>query len=120
MAQQVRMKMGPEETAELPSNIYETPGGEAYVIEIPVAGFRRDEILIEATVGSVTVTTRPRESKPGQKYLRREHARPSVSRVFEFPMDVDTDNVRATLENGMLTIEVPKAAAARRRVIRLA
>jgi HSP20 family molecular chaperone IbpA len=42
-----------------------------------------------------------------------------MSRVFEFPTELDTDNVRATLENGMLRIRVPKAAAARRRVIRV-
>jgi HSP20 family molecular chaperone IbpA len=37
--------------------------------------------------------------------------------VFEFPTDIDTDNVRATLENRMLRIRVPQAVAGRRKVI---
>jgi len=34
-------------------------------------------------------------------------------------VDVDTDHVQATLENGILKIHVPKAAAGRRKVIRV-
>ena len=42
-----------------------------------------------------------------------------MSRVFEFPTEIDPDNISATLEAGMLKIHVPKAAASRRRVIPL-
>jgi len=42
-----------------------------------------------------------------------------MSRIFEFPMELDTDNVRATLEYGILKIRAPKAVAGKRRVIRL-
>jgi HSP20 family molecular chaperone IbpA len=42
-----------------------------------------------------------------------------MSRVFEFPMDIDTDNVKASLDKGILKIRVPKAAAGKRRVIRV-
>jgi HSP20 family molecular chaperone IbpA len=41
------------------------------------------------------------------------------SRVFEFPMDLDTDHVRAELKQGVLRIEAPKAIAGKRRVIRV-
>lgn len=101
MEQQVRVTTTPE-GAENTSNVYETVGGEAYVIEIPVVGAELDEIVIEVTVDTVIVT------------LGQEHAQ-----IFEFPMEIDPDNVRTTLENGNLRIHVPKAIAARRRVIRL-
>jgi HSP20 family molecular chaperone IbpA len=42
-----------------------------------------------------------------------------MSRIFEFPMELDTDNVQATLENGVLKIHLPKAGAARRRVVKV-
>jgi HSP20 family molecular chaperone IbpA len=42
-----------------------------------------------------------------------------MSRVFEFPSEIDPDHVTATVEAGMLKIHVPKAAAGRRRVIKL-
>jgi len=46
-------------SSQLKANIYETAGGEAYVIEIPVPGLNSDEITIEATIDTVTVTTKP-------------------------------------------------------------
>jgi hypothetical protein len=38
-----------------------------------------------------------------------------MSRLFEFPVEIDTDNIRATLARGLLKIRVPKAALGRRR-----
>ena len=91
--------MTPEATSRLRANVYETAGGETYVLEIPVPGLTRDEIVIEVEVDSLTVRTEPRQD--------------------EAEAEIDTDNVRASLENGMLKIRVPKAAAPRRRVIRV-
>ncbi len=42
-----------------------------------------------------------------------------MSRIFNFPVEIDTDNVQATLTNGILQIHVPKAAAAKRKIIRV-
>jgi hypothetical protein len=48
------------------------------------------------------------------------HIAESMSRVFDFPVEIDTDNIRATLDKGLLKIRVPKASVGRRRVIRIA
>jgi HSP20 family protein len=111
----------PYTTSQLTANLYETAGGEAYVIEIPVPGLTADEIVIEAEVDSVTVRTEPRQPAPeaGRKYLHHEESFEPRSRVFEFPTEIDTDGVHATLENGLLRIRVPRAAAGRRKVIRV-
>jgi HSP20 family protein len=113
--------MAPEATSRLRANVYETAGGETYVLEIPVPGLTQDEILIEVEFDSLTVRTEPRqdEAEAGRRYLQREQVAEPMSRIFEFPTEIDTDAVRASLENGMLKIRVPKAAAARRRVIRV-
>jgi HSP20 family protein len=121
MTHGVRTTVAPEATSPLKANVYETAGGETYVIEVPVPGLTPDEVVIEVDVDTVTVRTEPRqaESESGRTYLQREQATEPMSRVVEFPVELDTDNVRATLENGILKIRVPKAAAARRRVIRV-
>jgi HSP20 family protein len=113
--------MAPEATSRLRANVYETAGGETYVLEIPVPGFTPDEITLEVEVDSLTVRTQPRQGdvESGRHYLQREQVTEPMSRIFEFPTEIDTDNVRASLENGVLKIRVPKAAAARRRVIRV-
>ena len=113
--------MAPEATSRLRANVYETAGGEMYVLEIPVPGLTQDEIVIEVDVATLTVRTEPRqgEAEAGRRYLQREQVHEPMSRVFEFPTEIDTDSVRASLENGMLRVRVPKAAAARRRVIQV-
>jgi HSP20 family molecular chaperone IbpA len=88
-------------TAEPAANVYDSPGGDDYIVEIPLGDAKADEIGIEATVDTITVTQR------------------SQSRVFEFPMDLDTDRVRAELKQGVLRIEAPKAVVGKRRVIRV-
>lgn len=105
----------------LTSDIYETPGGDAYVIELPVPGLRADEIIIEVDSYMVTVSTEPRSSEPDpdRKYIQREQSTRPLSRIFEFPSELDTDNLRTTLENGILKIRIPKAAAGRRKVVRV-
>ena|SRR2546425_1091020 len=108
--------------ARLTADVYETTGGEAYVVEVPVPGLPPDAIVIEATSDGLTVSTRPKreERESGVTYLQREQPVHAMSRVFEFPVDIDTDNIRATLQHGIVTIHVPKAAAGRRKVIEVA
>jgi HSP20 family protein len=121
MAQQIRATEVQNGRSELSADVYETAGGEAYVIEAPVPGLKPDEINIEITIDSVTISTESQRSadEDGRKYFQREQPTGRMSRVFEFPMDLDTDNVQATLENGILKIRVPKAGAARRRVVKV-
>jgi HSP20 family protein len=108
-------------TAQLRANFYENVGGDEYVIEVPVPGLEQSEIVIEADPESVVVRTQPHERAETEgKYIQREHTLESMSRVFEFPQEIDTDHIRATLDKGMLRIRVPKAAVGRRRVIRIA
>ena len=118
MNEQVQVSVT-DPTTQPRANVYETPGGDSYVIEIPVPGVKPDEISIEVTVDTVTVRTEPRQQQDEseRKYVQREHSVESMSRVFEFPRELDTDNVRATLENGILKVRVRKAIAARPKVI---
>jgi HSP20 family molecular chaperone IbpA len=88
-------------TGDGTSRVYDSPGGDAYVLEIPVGDAGTDDIGAEADVHTITVT------------LRGE------SRVFEFPLDLDTENVRAERKQGVLRITAPKALAGKRRVIRV-
>jgi HSP20 family protein len=92
------------------------------VIEVPVPGLTRQEIVVEVDVGTITVRTEPAriEEEEGRTYLVREHLVEPMARVFEFPADIDTDNVRVIMEQGMLRIRAPKAAAGRPRVVKVA
>ncbi|KAK9449640.1 HSP20-like chaperone [Limtongia smithiae] len=59
-----------------------------------------------ATAAVATATTTP------PKYWASERVHGEFSRAFRFPSPVDADNVSASLKNGVLSVTVPKAAAA--------
>lgn len=70
-----------------------------YRTEIVLAGYKREEISIEATAdGYVTVTA---ENK----------TRGKTSRAF-YLSDLDADRIEAKLEDGVLTLELPRVAEA--------
>jgi HSP20 family protein len=103
------------------ADIYESPAGDAYVIEIPVPGLKPDEMVLEADTYSLTVTTAPAQTEPksGRRYIQREYPLRPMSRRFDFPVEVDSANVQANLEGGILQIRVPRAAAVKRKFIQV-
>ena len=102
------------------ADVYEPAGGEAYVVEMHVPGVKAEEIAVEVTPNSLRVSTDPRQPQDsGRRYIRREQEIRPWSRFFEFPMEIDTDKVRATMENGILKIYAPKALAGQPKVIRI-
>ena len=107
--------------ARLTADIDETAGGEAYVLDIPVPGLQPEEIVIEVDTDRLPVSTEPQPAKSdsGRRYRQREPPGRPLSRLFECPGEIDPDYVRTTLETGILTIHVPKAAVGRRKVIRV-
>lgn len=118
MAQQVRVTTVPTAVESTPSGYSST--GEAYVIEMPVAGLKAEEILIEVMADAVAVSIKPEQAADsrGRDMEGMEGAQASWrSQIFEFPVKIDSDNVRVSLENGILQIHVPKAASASPRVV---
>jgi HSP20 family protein len=105
----------------LSADIYESLDGDTYVVEVPVPGLEPSEIAIDATADGLIVSTRPSrdDSQDTRRYVQLEQQGGPMSRVIEFPVEVDPDRIRATLAHGMLKIEAPKAAAGPHRVIQL-
>ena len=87
-------------------------------IEVPVPRTGADRDRDRGGPESLVVRTQPRARPENEgKYIQREHAPEPMSRVFELPQEIHTDNIRAPLDNGILRMRVPKAAVGRRRAI---
>lgn len=96
-------------TYHLPVNVRETDSG--YMIEAPVPGFRPEDVEVTFSDGVLTINARRQEEKTTEEgsYVRREVAMGHYTRQLTLPGDVQADNIRASFEHGMLTIEVPRA-----------
>jgi len=57
--------------------------------------------------------------KPAYKYRNSERAIGEFHRAFNLPTRVDQDAVRATLRNGILSLELPKEPAPKMKKIRI-
>lgn len=85
---------------------------ESYQLTLTLPGFKRGEIDIEVKRDGVL------SIKAEQKGVGRKQTLQSVQRSITLSPDVDPDKVEAKLEDGILTITVPKAPTARpRRVV---
>ena len=88
---------------------------EAYLVKATVPGINPDEmeITLEDGVLSLTGEIKQDEEVEEAKYHVRERRYGSFSRSIRFPMAVNGDAVEATYTNGVLSLNIPKAEAAK-------
>ena len=89
--------------------------GESYVLEAELPGFQKEDIDLELKDGILTVSARhddTRETKDDQgNYIRRERRYGSFSRSFDVT-GIDEGAITAKYENGVLSLDLPKAKPA--------
>jgi len=83
-------------------------------VKAELPGFGKDEIEINVTGNSITVkgSARKEEETDKDNYHQREIVSSYVSRTVPLPCEVDGDNAKATLKDGMLEVTIPKAKGA--------
>lgn len=89
-------------------DIYEEDGN--YVVEATIAGFNKEDVKVEAEDGSIIITASKEENEEdsSKKYLRRErHLKSKTQRAF-YLGDIDEENIKASFNNGILKVTVPK------------
>lgn len=93
---------------------------EAYDITALVPGLEADDVDIEVLNNTVTIRG---EFKAGsdeqEKYLLCELPNGRFSRVVSLPTETDASKVEASIKNGVLSLHIPKAEAARPKSIKI-
>lgn len=84
---------------------------DLYRIELDVPGMDRDDLNISFQDNQLTVSGERREERKEEdsEYVRVERAFGHFYRSFRLPKTIKADAIEANYENGVLTIEVPKA-----------
>lgn len=85
-----------------------------YELQVEVPGVSKENISIDYENGYVTIDAKTNKSKDEKdkegNYIRRERYSGSYSRSY-YVGEVDRESIKAKLDNGVLSIIVPKAKA---------
>ena len=83
----------------------------AYTMEVAAPGLKKDMVKMNIDKdGYLNVSIENKDEKKEQKgtYLRREFSYTSFRQSFTLPDDVDREGIAATMEHGVLTVDLPK------------
>lgn len=85
----------------------------SYLVEADLPGINKDEINLQLEENTLTIQVNREESdeQDQNNYVRRERKFSSMSRSIRLP-DVKSEDIDAKLENGVLTVTVPKMTKA--------
>ena len=88
---------------------------ENYFIRAELPGIKADDLEIQVTANNVSISGQRQIAQEGNgvKYHRREREGGQFSRIISLPGDIDHDKVDANLVNGVLTVKIAKAEAAK-------
>ncbi|KAK4459362.1 HSP20-like chaperone [Cladorrhinum samala] len=87
-----------------------TENGESHKATVEDEKPEEDSSAVSKTdKGNSNVATQQPQHKPKERYWVQERSIGEFSRTFTFPAPVDHDAVSARLDNGVLTVVVPKA-----------
>jgi HSP20 family protein len=91
------------------ADVYATPRG--FVLEIELPGLDRDSIEIQVDGRELTVRgERHPLGRRSATYHRLERHYGPFARSFRFDTDIDAEHIDAEVRDGLLRLEVPKAA----------
>lgn len=90
-----------------PASVTEIADG--YMLEIEMPGVKRDGLDISFENNELTVTGR-RSLPPVEGTLIHRESRPeNFRRVFELDPSIDADKISAKIDQGLVTLTLPKA-----------
>ena len=114
---------GPEVSGEAGAGVFPpmniSQDDNSFYVRAEVPGIKVSDLNIAALRNRVSISGKreiPKEHE-GASYHRRERAEGEFNRTVTLPAEVDADKVDARYANGVLTLILPKAEAAKPRQI---
>jgi HSP20 family protein len=96
-------------------DIFESKDG--YLLEAEMPGVTKDGLEITLEGDGITLTGHRKPSMALGEVLFREGQEPDFRRVFELDPAIDTSKISAKIEQGLLTITLPKSERVKPRKI---
>lgn len=101
-----------------PTNMYDN--GNQFILKAEVPGMSKDDLQVKIQGNYLELSGTTHPGTPEEyKAHRVERKSSTFTRSFTLTTDVDTDKVEAELGDGILTLTLPKVAAAKPRQIEI-
>jgi HSP20 family protein len=106
-------------TEPLALDVYET--ADSVVVKTAVPGVKPEEIDITITGDVLTIKgeTKTEEKVEKANYFRQERRYGAFQRSVELPGSLLTDKAKASFENGLLTLTIPKSEEVKPKTIKV-
>jgi len=100
----------PKEIVDFVPAVNTREGKDAYYIELDLPGIKKEDVEISVDKNILTIKGKREVKKEEEKndYYRIESMYGTFARSFTLPEKVDSENIRATGENGVVEITIPK------------
>jgi HSP20 family protein len=84
--------------------------GDHYVINAELPGVVKEDVKLNVSDNNVEISAEHKEEKEEKKknYVRKERRTFSYHRSLPLPEKVDSSKAKAKLNNGILSVEIPK------------
>lgn len=113
--QPVRETPSERETVSPEVNIYEL--NDEYLLEAELPGVTKDGLEVTLEDNVLTLVGRRQDLLPKGEAVYRESRRADFRRSFELDPMIDAEKIAARVEQGVLTLRLPKGPAAKPRRI---
>ena len=103
----------------IPIDVYHTDN--EVVVKATLPGVKPEEVDITITGDTLNVKgeTKAEEDIKREDYIFKEHRYGAFSRSVTLPSGLDTDKAKASFENGILTLTIPKSAKVKPKSIKV-
>lgn len=100
-----------------PVDMYDN--GREYVLEVEVPGVQQEDLEVSLLPDAIRLKGKRHflGNVEQEKIFRLERPSGTFDRQFHFPVKVETDQVQATLTNGILTLRVSKAGGELKKIV---
>ncbi|HJT58997.1 MAG TPA: Hsp20/alpha crystallin family protein [Ktedonobacteraceae bacterium] len=100
------------------ANLYETP--EGFILQIPMPGVNADAVEITAQQDTLTLKWETKVQIPQNATVHWNGFQPGqYQQAFTLPAPINADRAEASYEDGVLTLNLPKAEHAKARTVKV-
>lgn len=95
--------------------------GDDFILTAAVPGLRAEDVQVEVLAERVTLRVEIPAPAADEKatWLLQERRYGAFTRTLDFPVELDGAQAEAVVENGLLTLRIPKAETAKPKVVKV-